>query len=397
MQPSPTTISTSEFTPEQKRGLVVMRALYFLFFGGVGVYWTFINVYYRENLGLSGTEIGMVNTVAPLVGLIAATLWGVLNDRLGSPRMVLRIAIPGVIVSVLLLSTAETFLWVTLFSSLMALFNSAQIPLMDNTTLRLLGEQRGRYGRYRVLGSFGFILTSVSSGYLYAVTGLQAIFYAYALIMGLLLLCSSWLPNERVRLTGSPWSGLGEMVRQRAWLIFAICATLLWISNNGTQNFIGIAVQGMGGTAELIGLVSMMSAVVEVPILFTGHYLLERFGTTRLLVISFILFIVRSALLAVMPQPEWAIFISALSGAAFSLFWISSVAYANDSAPEALKSTAQGVLFSILNLAGMVGSLGSGWLFDVAGARGLFWGMSLIAAAGLVIFIAGRMRGQPAA
>lgn len=367
-----------------------MRVMYFLFFGGVGVFWIYINVYYREELGLSGTQIGLVNTVGPLVGLVAATLWGILNDRLGSARKVLRIAIPGVIVAVLLLSTAQTFLTVTLFFSLMLLFNSALIPLMDNTTLRLLGNLRGRYGRYRVLGSFGFILTSVTSGYLYAATGLKAIFYAYALMMALLLIGSSWLPKEPVRLTGSPWGGLGEMVRQRAWLIFAISAVLLWISNNGTMNFIGIAVQSMGGSAELIGLVSMMSAVVEVPVLLMGHRLMERFGTTKLLVAAFVLFILRSALLAIMPRPEWAVFISVLSGAAFSLFWISSVAYAHDSAPEALKSTAQGVLFSILNLAGMAGSLGSGWLFDQAGSRGLFWGMSITAATGLLIFIVGR-------
>jgi MFS family permease len=93
-----------------------------------------------------------------------------------------------------------------------------------------------------------------------------------------------------------------------------------------------------------------------------------------------------------MPRPEWAVFISILSGASFSLFWISAVAYANDSAPEQLKSTAQGLLFSLLNLAGMVGSLGSGWLFDQAGPRGLFWGMTIIAAIALAIFVAGRRR-----
>ncbi len=380
-----------KLTSEQQRGLLVMRALYFLYFGGLGVYWTFLNVYYRE-IGLSGTQIGLVNTVAPLVGLISAMLWGVLNDQLGNPRMVLRIAIPGVIVSVLLLSTTQQFLTITIFASLMALFNSALVPLMDNPTLRLLGEHRSLYGRYRVLGSFGFILASLGSGYLYDIIGLHSIFYSYAIAMGLLLLCSSWLPNERVRLTGSPWRGLGEMVRQHAWLIFAISATLLWISNNGTMNFIFVAIKGMGGSEQLIGVVSMMSAIVEVPVLMNSDRLMKRFGTTRLLIFAFVLFIIRSALLAVMPRPEWAPFISALSGAAFSMFWISAVAYANDSAPEELKSTAQGVLFSIMNLAGMVGSLGSGWLFDQAGPRGLFWGMSIIAAVALVIFIGGRKR-----
>ena len=380
-----------KLTHEQQRGLLIMRVMYFLYFGAVGAYWTFLNVYYRQ-IGLSGTQIGLVNTLAPLVGIFAATLWGALNDRLGNPRLVLRIAIPGVMLSALGLSFATTYLPIVVLTCLLSLFNSANIPLMDNTTLRLLGERRGQYGRYRVLGSAGFILTSLVSGYVYAVTGLHWIFYAYALIMGGLLLASAWLPNEPVRLTGSLWGGLGPMVRQRAWLIFAICAVLLWISNNGTMNFIGIAVQGMGGSAQLIGLVWMMSAVAEIPVMLNSERLIGRFGHARLLIAAFAAFTLRSALLAVMPHPEWAAVISILSGLSFSLFWISAVAYANDSAPEQLKSTAQGLLFSILNLAGMAGSLGSGWLFDVTGPRGLFWAMSAAAFLGLVIFGAGQIR-----
>lgn len=391
MQPNPTLTAPTPLTSEQQRGLLIMRVLYFLFFAGGGVYWSYVNVYFRES-GLSGTQIGLVTTIAPLVGLVAAMLWGMLNDRLGNPRLVLRLALPGVIASILLLSSTQNFLLIVLFASLAALFNSAVIPLMDNTTLRLLGERRGEYGRYRVLGSAGFILASLISGYVYGITGLHAIFYVYAGVMALLLLCASWLPNERVRLTGSPWAGLKDMVRQRPWLIFAVCAMLLWVSNNGTINFIGIAVKSMGGSERLIGLMSMTSAVMEVPILLSGSRLLRRFGTTRLLIISFGLFVARTALLAVMPRPEWAVAIHSLSGAGFSLFWMSSVAYAHDSAPDELKSTAQGILFSIMNLAGMLGSLGSGWLFDQAGPRGLFWGMTVIAALALLIFVVGRKR-----
>ena len=375
----------------QQRGLLVMRSLYFFFFAGVGAYWTFLNVYYRS-IGLSGTQIGLVNTLAPLVGIFAATLWGILNDRLGNPRLLLLIIVPGNILSALLLSTAHTFGAIALVAGLLALFNSAIPALMDNTTLRLLGERRGQYGQYRVAGSFGFIITSFASGYLFQVIGLHQIFIVYALIMCLFVLAASFLPNERIRLTGSLWGGLSQMVRQPAWLLFAVSACLLWISNNGTMNFIGITVQSMGGSDALIGLVWMMSAVAEIPIMLTGGWLLQRMGHTRLLVAAFCMFTLRGALLAVMPAPIWAAPISLLGGMSFAFFWVSSVAYANESAPDHLKSTAQGLLFSILNVANMGGALSSGWLFDQVGSRGLYWGMSAFSAAGLLVFIFGRLR-----
>ncbi len=377
---------------DQRRGLLIVRVLYFLYFGGVGAYWSFINVYYRS-LGLSGTQIGLVNTAAPLVAIGAATLWGVLSDRLGQPRKVLAIALPGVIASTLLLSTARPFGLIVLFACLLALFNSATIPLLDNTTLRLLGERRGQYGRYRVLGSFGFILTSLTAGYLYEVTGLTWIFYIYAAILALMLLIAFGLPGQPVRLAGgSVWRGLGQMIRQRAWVLFAVASTLLWMANVGTMNFLGITIEDLGGAKRLIGLASMMAAVTEIPILFTSERLLARFGPVRLQVAAFAAFILRGALLALMPAPGWAVPISALGGVAFSLYWISAVAYANDSAPDHLKSTAQALLFSLLNLAGMAGSLVTGWLYDVTGYSGLFWATAGFAALGLGVLVSGQLK-----
>ena len=201
-------ISSTSVLQEQRRGLWVMRVLYFFYFGSIGAYWTYLNVYYKE-FGLSGTQIGLVNTFGPLVSIFAATLWGLLNDRLGNPRLLVRIAVPGAILAALGLSIAQSYLVIILFSCMMSLFISAVIPLMDNTTLRLLGDQRDRYGRIRVGGSVGFILTSLASGYLYDITGLRWIFYSYAVLMGLLLLVAGGLPRVAVRISGSTLPLLG--------------------------------------------------------------------------------------------------------------------------------------------------------------------------------------------
>jgi len=373
----------------QKRALFTMRVMYFLYFGALGGYWTYLNVYYKE-IGLSGTQIGLVNTLSPLVSIFAATMWGLINDKLGRPRVVLRIALPGVVLACFALSLSRDFYLLILFSCLMSFFISAIIPLLDNTTLRLLGEHSDRYGQYRVSGSIGFILVSLVSGYVYEMTGLHAIFYTYMIAMALLLAAANFLPDEPVHISGSVWSGLSAMMRQAPWVIFALSALLMWISNNGAMNFIGITVIELGGSESLIGVVWMASSLIEIPVMLTSARLLRRFGATRLIIMSLSVFTLRGALLAMMPAPEWAPWISSLGGLSFSLYWIASVKYANESAPEHLKSTAQSLLFSIMNLAGMVGSLNSGWLYDNMGFRGLFWVTALVAGAGLLLFLVGR-------
>jgi MFS family permease len=133
-------LATSAPGAAQARGLLAMRVLYFLYFGALGGYWTYLNVYYKQ-IGLSGTQIGLVNTISPLVSIFAATMWGLLNDRLGRPRLILRITMPGVIAACFGLSLVHNFFLIILFSCLISFFVCATIPLLDNTTLRLLGEQ----------------------------------------------------------------------------------------------------------------------------------------------------------------------------------------------------------------------------------------------------------------
>jgi PPP family 3-phenylpropionic acid transporter len=363
--------------------------LYFLYFGALGGYWTYLNVYYQQ-IGLSGTEIGLINTIAPLVAIFAATMWGIVNDRIGRPKVVLRIALPGVIASCFGLSLVTNFALIILFACLLSFFISAIIPLLDNTTLRLLGDEKAQYGKYRVTGSIGFIITSLVSGYVYEITGLDAIFYTYMIAMALFLIASMFLPDERVHISGSMRGGLNEMIRQPGWMVFALSALLLWVANNGVMIFMSITVKELGGTASLIGIVWMASALTEIPVMLSSDRLLRRFGSTILLIVSLSLFTLRGVLLALMPSPEWAPWIASLGGLSFSLFWISSVNYANESAPDHLKNTAQGLLFSIMNLGGMLGSLSAGWMYDNLGFRGLFWSMTGIAASGLGLFILGR-------
>lgn len=367
-----------------------MRVLYFLYFGALGAYWSYLNVYYIS-IGLSGTQVGLINTISPLVSIFSATLWSMVNDRIGRPRVVLRIAIPGAILGCLGISMVTNFTLIIVFSSMMSLFITAAIPLMDNTTLRLLGARRNQYGRYRVAGSVGFILTTLTFGFIYETTGLRVIFYSYAMIMTLYVIAASFLPNDPVRISGPVLGGVNKMIRQPAWVIFAICGLLLWVSNIGAMNFLGIVVKEMGGSDVLIGVVAMASAIAEIPIMLTSDKLLRRFGSTSLLIVAFCLFTLRGALLATMPAPEWAAGISTITGLSFSLFWVASVNYANEAAPDHLKTTAQGLLFSLMNLAAVSGSLGAGWLFDHIGFRGLFWTSAAVAAAALILFVAGRI------
>jgi PPP family 3-phenylpropionic acid transporter len=74
------------------------------------------------------------------------------------------VAFSGTILGTLALSAAQPFGLILIAACLFALFFNTLAPLIDSTALVMLGEQRQRYGTYRVWGSVGFILTSTQPG-----------------------------------------------------------------------------------------------------------------------------------------------------------------------------------------------------------------------------------------
>ena len=380
-------------TPHQNR-LWVVWLLFFFQFAGVGVYFTFLNIYYRD-AGLSGTQIGLINMVTALIGVAGSVLWGNIADRTGQQRWLIAVgAAGGLIVAqfVPLVHTFTAFLGLAVLGSLMG---SSLGTLVDSTTLMLLGDRREDYGRYRLGGSIGYILTAGSVGFLFDRSGLRLMFPAYGVVMTFFAIIALLLPIMPVRRESRSTGMIGKMIRQPAWLLFAGCVFLIWIATNAAIMFLGVSLQAMGASQSLIGIATVIGAVVEVPFMAYSGSFLRRFGPVRLLLISMILMVIRYFLLGVMPSPYWAVAINILNGPAYVFFWSSAVNYAYQLAPPGLSGTAQGMLNSITSLAAVLSAILTGALFDLLGANKLFIVMGFCSLAALIIFAVGQFRARP--
>ncbi len=113
-----------------RRGMRNIKLLYFLLFAAIGVFAPFVNVYYRS-IGLSGTQIGLINTLGPLAGMLSAALCGMLNDRFGRTRLLLAVGILGAITGALILARVRVFSLIAVTACVYGLFNSMVMPLID--------------------------------------------------------------------------------------------------------------------------------------------------------------------------------------------------------------------------------------------------------------------------
>jgi len=84
--------------------------------------------------------------------------------------------------------------------------------------------------------------------------------------------------------------------------------------------------------------------------------------------------------------------INAINGPGYVLYWTSAVTYASKMAPPSLAATSMAMFNSTISLAGMVSSLVSGALFDLAGPHGVFYVLAAFCLAAFILFFLGQAR-----
>ena len=63
---------------------IPLTSFWFVYFGSLGIFFPYFSLYLRENAGLSGTQVGLVLAISPLVGMFAQPVWGQIADRTGA-------------------------------------------------------------------------------------------------------------------------------------------------------------------------------------------------------------------------------------------------------------------------------------------------------------------------
>lgn len=370
--------------------LPVARLIYFIYYTGFGIYLPFINIYYRS-IGLSGLEIGIINTLSPLVGMLSAPLWGILNDRYGKTRILLAIAVTGSILAGWGIAAAGSFIVLIPITALFSLFYSTIQPMLDSNTLLLLGNQRERYGSIRMWGSAGYVLLTLLGGYLLEHLGLASLFPLFTLCMATLLICLLWYPTRKVDLGSSPriFEILWSMLRQPRWLVFVLSAMLVWVAANGMHTFLGVYLAEVGASQGLIGITMAIGGIAEIPSMYFGARLLKHLAPKKMIVIGMFAYMLRMFCYTIMRTPEWAPLINLLNSVTFGFFWIGSVAYVNELAPDEIKATSQGLLLAVLNLASLISTTFAGWLYDTTGPANLFLILGIFSMAAGIIFSIG--------
>ncbi len=364
------------------------KAIYFFFFAAIASLFPFLVIHYQE-LGLSGTQIGFLASLNPLVTIIAAPLWGAVADATQRYKQLLIVMMAGCLLTIFLLSQATAFGWLIAIIAGFAFFAGSVMPLIDSSVLTSLGEQKQRYGKLRLWGTVGFGIVSPLVGYITGRAGLEWAFYFYLLFFAITLVLVTFFPIGQVSLRRPLGVGLLEF-KNKTWLMFLLTLFLGGVGLAVAGNFFLLHMKNLGASQLLIGLSLTFATLGELPFMMFGYKLLKRWPARNLLLLALFFLALRLVAYSLAQAPWHFLPIQLLHGPTFALIWIAGVSYADSLSPPHLKATGQSLFTVALSgLGGTLGGFTGGFLYDAVGAAQTFRlaAVALVVAATLLFFM----------
>lgn len=282
----------------------------------------------------------------------------------------------------------KSFGMLILIVTCFAFFVAPVLPLVDNATISMLGDQHERYGRIRLWGTIGWGLTSLVAGTILQVIGLKWIFWIYCGLMMLNLLPVLKLQFKKSTGVTPFWVGINSVFTSRQWILFLGIVFIAGIGLSAHSNYLAILMENQGGNKSMIGVALSISTVSEIPLMFFSNVILRKIKSRGLLIVAVTFAGLRCLLYALGGGPIVLLSIQLLHGLTFPALWVAGITFVAENAPPGLGATIQSVFGGALSGIGMAaGSMLGGVLIDLIGLQGMFSVFGLIVFVGLGFYL----------
>ncbi|WP_026697477.1 MFS transporter [Alkalicoccus chagannorensis] len=371
-----------------------MKAYFFFIYFGLGGLFPLLTVYLQD-IGLSGAQIGVITSIGPVTMILVQPLWGMLSDLTKRPRLLLMAASTGAAFSGLAYAGVTDYYVFVAVAVMLAVFQSAVIPLSDNLAMNYVKRKGGDYGRIRMWGAVGFAVAVWIMGNLSDLFGLQVIFYGFFLVFAVSALTAAGLPNENAAVRVDLRGGLGKLMRVPGFLLFLLITFLVYGPIMANNFYFGVMIQFAGGSLAGVGFAFLLAAGSEVPFMRWAGDWIHRRGVLWILTAAALVSGLRWLFYSFEPSPGWIYATTILQGFSIGLFVPAALQYVSDLAPPEVKATAVSVYAAVGNGVGaFFFSLSAGLILDFHSILGVyfFYGVMTLTGALLMLVLARRTK-----
>lgn len=375
------------------RERTLLIAFVFLSTATMGFLQPFVPLY-LQSAGLEKNQIGWVLGLGSGLGLLMQPVWGRISDHLDSRRPFIALGAVGAGIAYLSyrqVSSPLMFLLVTALGVNGTMYlNGVGGVLVGRLVSRAQGG--AGYASYRVWGSVGYIVVTLSTGLLLNPQGtrldrtsLDRLFSIGPWMFFAIAVLAAFLPDPKRAI---PSSGPREKAPLPENLKWFLASYFLYVfALYGASNFLSLYMKSVGGTPIWITAMFAGGVVCEVLVMRVSGSISDRYGRRPLLALTYLLLPVRLALYVIAASPPGVVAVQILHGLNFGVMGAIAIALVNDLATDSTRGQAQARLAIIAGLASTVAPIAFGWISQVIGLKSMFLAASLVAVGAFLVFL----------
>jgi PPP family 3-phenylpropionic acid transporter len=322
------------------------NAFYFILFFSFGIIGPYRALYFSQK-GFSGTQIGVLIGIVPILSILFQPVWSALSDLFHTRRLLLVIGCLGVSAAMMGIGLVDSFKANFLLFTVFSIFITPIGPIGTALVLDYLDEieKPDSLSLIRVWGSIGFGVSSLLLGSFLLDQRLELfpwLLVGVYLLLGLVCLI---LPENKMDISQPDinFKDLTQLSKNIPFMLFLagmvfIGATLL-IANN----FQTVFLLSLNASSLLVGITVALPALLEIPMLLITPSLLKKFRLRQLIIAGAVLMPVRWGLFYLIQNPGWMLPAQILNGVATISIDIAGVSYIDKSIPSKWRATGQGL------------------------------------------------------
>jgi PPP family 3-phenylpropionic acid transporter len=373
-----------------RRQLVPFAALSASYFAHIGFFNPYLPLWLKS-LGLSLWMIGLLTSMQAVTRVFAPYLWGWLSDRSGERVPLMRwCAGMAFLCSIGLLFNPSPW-WLAVVLLLMFTHTSAMMPMSEAAMAHLVSHQGAldvrRYGRIRLWGSLGFLVTVFVSGAWFEAHGMGG-FPLWTILTLAAINLSVWnLPNVREEAHhDKDQAGFGDVLRQAQTQWFFATLFCHVLSHVAIYTFFSLYLDELGYGKDMIGVLWALSVVVEIIGFFTQSRWLHWLSLPAWLCVCTGVMALRMGMTAWYGQVLWVLLLAqCLHVFTFAIQHTVCIAWLSQHFPGRLRGRGQ-ALYAVIGygFTGVLGALGGAALSTRLGLEAVFWVAIPVALLGLL-------------
>ena len=352
---------------------ITLFTFFFLRFASGAAFRPYLVLYY-QSLSFSGTQIGLLTGIIPLVSLASLPIITGLADRTKTQKLIMSISLITASFGVFIFPYLNNFLLIFILLILVSILIAPVGALSDSAAMFMLGDRKDLFSRIRLGGTLGFSIASAAVGSLVENYSLKIAFWIASALLFIAFIVSLKLVHapEKSKKPADMRQAIVLLKKPRV-LLFLLISFAGGLSNALVNTYLFPYLRNLGAGESVMGLALTIGTIAELPILFFISTFIKKYKAFKLVIFSTAVTSLRFLLLAITTNPSVVLIIQLLNGFTFPLLSVAGVTYADEHAPEGFHATSQG-LFNIasIGIGSAMGGFVGGLLFERLGGRGMY-------------------------